>query len=105
MKVHVIGIGLIGGSMALDIKSLHPDATIYGIDNNEINLGYLTGLCNMTDYSSISPNFQYSYEDGKIKFFSAQTTKNIWLEWWKDQRDSYKDSLRHSYKKMEFRKF
>lgn len=78
---------------------------IYGIDNNEINLGYLTGLCNMTDYSSISPNFQYCYEDGKIKFFSAQTTKNIWLEWWKDQRDSYKDSLRHSYKKMEFRKF
>ena len=38
MKVHVIGIGLIGGSMVLDIKSLHPDATIYGIDNNESHL-------------------------------------------------------------------
>jgi prephenate dehydrogenase len=38
MKVHVIGIGLIGGSMVLDIKSLHPDATIFGIDSNESHL-------------------------------------------------------------------
>jgi prephenate dehydrogenase len=34
MNVHVIGIGLIGGSMVLDIKELHPNATIYGIDAN-----------------------------------------------------------------------
>jgi prephenate dehydrogenase len=34
MKVFVIGIGLIGGSMALDIKALYPKATLYGIDNN-----------------------------------------------------------------------
>jgi prephenate dehydrogenase len=38
MKIYVIGIGLIGGSMVLDIKSLHPEATIYGIDNNENHL-------------------------------------------------------------------
>ncbi len=38
MNVHIIGIGLIGGSMALDIKALHPDCTIYGIDNNEKHL-------------------------------------------------------------------
>ena len=38
MKVFVIGIGLIGGSMVLDIKTLHPDAKIYGIDNNESHL-------------------------------------------------------------------
>jgi len=37
-NVFVIGIGLIGGSMVLDIKSLHPDATIYGIDTNESHL-------------------------------------------------------------------
>jgi len=35
MKVYVIGIGLIGGSMALDIQSLHKDALIIGIDANE----------------------------------------------------------------------
>ncbi|WP_432222426.1 prephenate dehydrogenase [Flavobacterium sp. TMP13] len=35
MNVHVIGIGLIGGSMVLDIKEIHPEATIYGIDTNE----------------------------------------------------------------------
>jgi prephenate dehydrogenase len=38
MKVHVIGIGLIGGSMVLDIKSLHPEAIIYGIDTNKSHL-------------------------------------------------------------------
>ncbi|WP_304198002.1 prephenate dehydrogenase [Flavobacterium alvei] len=44
MKVHVIGIGLIGGSMVLDIKSLHPEATIYGIDNNESHLAEAIAL-------------------------------------------------------------
>ena len=34
MKVYIIGIGLIGGSMGLDIKALYPEATIYGIDTN-----------------------------------------------------------------------
>jgi prephenate dehydrogenase len=38
MKVYIIGIGLIGGSIALDIKSLYPKATIYGIDSNENHL-------------------------------------------------------------------
>ncbi|BDB52570.1 prephenate dehydrogenase [Flavobacterium ammonificans] len=38
MKVVVIGIGLIGGSMVLDIKALHPDATILGMDTNENHL-------------------------------------------------------------------
>jgi prephenate dehydrogenase len=37
-NVYIIGIGLIGGSMVLDIKSLHPEATIYGIDTNESHL-------------------------------------------------------------------
>ncbi|KLT68058.1 MULTISPECIES: prephenate dehydrogenase [unclassified Flavobacterium] len=38
MKVYVIGIGLIGGSMVLDIKEKHSKATIFGIDNNEEHL-------------------------------------------------------------------
>ncbi len=38
MNIHVIGIGLIGGSMVLDIKELYPNATIYGIDNNDAHL-------------------------------------------------------------------
>ncbi|TDE31148.1 MULTISPECIES: prephenate dehydrogenase [Flavobacterium] len=44
MKVFVIGIGLIGGSMVLDIKTLHPEATIYGIDNNESHLAEALAL-------------------------------------------------------------
>ena len=38
MKVVVIGIGLIGGSMVLDIKALYPEATILGMDANENHL-------------------------------------------------------------------
>lgn len=38
MKVFIIGIGLIGGSFAKDIKRLIPDVAIYGIDNNETHL-------------------------------------------------------------------
>ena len=38
MKVYIIGIGLIGGSMALDLKSHFKEATFFGIDANENNL-------------------------------------------------------------------
>ena len=36
--IFIIGVGLIGGSFALDIKKLHPESTIFGIDNNEAHL-------------------------------------------------------------------
>jgi prephenate dehydrogenase len=35
MNIYIIGIGLIGGSMGLDIKTIHPEATVYGIDTNK----------------------------------------------------------------------
>ncbi|TDP58597.1 prephenate dehydrogenase [Flavobacterium dankookense] len=38
MKVFIIGTGLIGGSMALDIKSIYDEAKIFGIDANENHL-------------------------------------------------------------------
>lgn len=44
MNIYVIGIGLIGGSMVLDIKTLHPEAKIYGIDNNEGHLAEAIAL-------------------------------------------------------------
>ncbi|GGI55783.1 prephenate dehydrogenase [Winogradskyella haliclonae] len=37
-NVTIIGVGLIGGSFALDIKTKYPNTTIYGIDNNEAHL-------------------------------------------------------------------
>jgi len=37
-KAFIIGVGLIGGSMALDIKNLYSDSTIYGIDIDDGNL-------------------------------------------------------------------
>ncbi len=38
MKVFIIGTGLIGGSMALDIKSIYDNAVVFGIDANEKHL-------------------------------------------------------------------
>ena len=37
-RVYIIGIGLIGGSIALDIKKMHPNSIIKGIDTNENHL-------------------------------------------------------------------
>ncbi|GHA26681.1 prephenate dehydrogenase [Salinimicrobium marinum] len=38
MKIHIIGIGLIGGSFALGIRSAFPDVEIVGTDASETNL-------------------------------------------------------------------
>lgn len=37
-NIYIIGIGLIGGSLALDIKKKRPEAIIYGIDSSENHL-------------------------------------------------------------------
>jgi prephenate dehydrogenase len=37
-NIFVIGVGLIGGSFALDIKKVYPGCTIFGIDKNEEHL-------------------------------------------------------------------
>lgn len=37
-RIFIVGIGLIGGSMALDIKSMDNQSTIYGIDLNESHI-------------------------------------------------------------------
>ncbi len=46
MNVFVIGLGLIGGSMALDIKTNYRDAVIYGIDSdkNHLNEAFELGI-------------------------------------------------------------
>ncbi|MEY8869624.1 prephenate dehydrogenase [Meridianimaribacter flavus] len=37
-KIVVIGVGLIGGSFALDIKRVYKDAVIYGVDESDMHL-------------------------------------------------------------------
>ncbi|WP_299666232.1 prephenate dehydrogenase [uncultured Polaribacter sp.] len=37
-NIFIIGVGLIGGSMSLDIQEQYPKAIIYGIDTNKANL-------------------------------------------------------------------
>lgn len=38
MKVAIIGVGLIGGSFAKDVKRIYPAAELYGFDANEAHL-------------------------------------------------------------------
>lgn len=38
MNVFVVGVGLIGGSFALDLKELNSNVIIHGIDINESHL-------------------------------------------------------------------
>ena len=37
-NIFVVGVGLIGGSFALDLKKIYPSSTIFGIDKNEAHL-------------------------------------------------------------------
>ena len=54
-KIYIIGVGLIGGSLALDIKRLYPESKIFGIDHNEehiknaIDLGIICAKANLND--------------------------------------------------------
>ena len=43
-NLYLIGVGLIGGSFALDVKKVYPKCKIYGIDNNEANLNEALSL-------------------------------------------------------------
>lgn len=57
MKVFIIGIGLIGGSFAKDLKRLHSNVQILGIDTSEVNLDKALelGLIDeKSDYSALS---------------------------------------------------
>lgn len=55
MNIYIIGIGLIGGSMALDIKSMYDNAIVFGIDANEkhleeaLQLGIINQKATQTD--------------------------------------------------------
>lgn len=59
MKVQIIGIGLIGGSFALDIKSAFPEVEIYGIDADEQNLKKAKEL-GIIDHFSKMEDVQYA---------------------------------------------
>ena len=38
MNIAIIGLGLMGGSFALDVKSVISNSIIYGIDSSDLNL-------------------------------------------------------------------
>ncbi|UNY99118.1 prephenate dehydrogenase [Zhouia spongiae] len=55
MNVFIIGLGLIGGSMAIDIKRANPSVRIFGIDTNQehiqkaLTLGFIDEASEMID--------------------------------------------------------
>ena len=53
-KIYVIGVGLIGGSFAIDMRKLFPKSTIIGIDKSEIHLQKALELKLIDETSEIS---------------------------------------------------
>ena len=51
--VIVVGVGLIGSSLALDIKTKYPEVNIFGVDHNEDNLIEAKALGVIDDITSI----------------------------------------------------
>ena len=57
-KIYIIGVGLIGGSFALEIKKIFPDSNIIGIDNSKenldqaINLGIIDAIESIDDITN-----------------------------------------------------
>ena len=54
-NVFVVGVGLIGGSLCLDIKKIYPKVKIYGIDSSADNLDLAIKL-NLIDYKTSLDN-------------------------------------------------
>ena len=54
-NVFVVGIGLIGGSLCLDIKKIYPKVKIYGIDSSVDNLDLAVEL-NLIDFKTSLDN-------------------------------------------------
>ncbi|WP_442844517.1 prephenate dehydrogenase [Leeuwenhoekiella sp. H156] len=50
-NIHILGIGLIGGSLSRDLKRILPDSVLYGVDSNEDHLDEAIGL-GVIDHSS-----------------------------------------------------
>jgi prephenate dehydrogenase len=61
MNVYIIGVGLIGGSMALDIKSNYNNVTVFGIDTNENHLDEALNLKIIDKKASISDLFDADF--------------------------------------------
>ncbi|TPN85887.1 prephenate dehydrogenase [Aquimarina algicola] len=74
MNVFVIGIGLIGGSFAIDIKAAFDEAVIYGVDQNETHLDQALSL-NIIDHKSTIEDI--SQADIVIVAIPVDATVNI----------------------------
>ena len=98
---YVIGVGLIGGSFALDIKALFPNCTVYGIDNNEVHiqqaleLGVIDKKATITELTNaemavlaipvdttikVLPEVLDNISDETIVFDAGSTKEDICLE-------------------------
>lgn len=100
-NIFVVGVGLIGGSFALDIKKSNPNAVIYGIDKNEthledaIKLGVIDKKSSLEDLSKaemvilaipvdatldVLPNILDRVSDEAIVFDAGSTKEDICLK-------------------------
>jgi len=81
-----------------ELPMMHNGYTMIYTVGNHVTIGDLCDYCTFTSPFHFGSNFQYYYKNDKITFCSPQTSKHLWLEWWKSQTHSYKDSLKSSEK-------
>ena len=78
-KVYVIGTGLIGGSMALDIKSQYANAKVFGIDSNEKHLDEAIHLGVIDDKATAVFNGKVFVRKDSQKINAFQSNANVLL--------------------------
>ena len=78
MKIGIIGIGLMGGSFALDFRSIYKNSKIYGFDVDIKNFKYSIENKIVTTHSAI---FKYSlytlFMDSMLSSETKKTLNNI----------------------------
>ena len=66
-NIYIIGVGLIGGSIAMDVKKMNPEIVIHGIDSNSENLedalslGIIDKKAVIDDLKNESEQSRYGY--------------------------------------------
>ena len=78
-NVLIVGLGLIGGSIAKTLKASKNDLNVYGFDKSEAVLKAAIGDETINSYININDDFD-SIKDNKIDLIIIWTTLSITIE-------------------------
>ena len=63
-SLHIIGVGLIGGSFALAVKKVYSDIRVYGIDSSDQNLSQARELGIIDEIAQLEDLGKYCVSSG-----------------------------------------